>query len=42
MRQGTFHLLSFLDQTLSANFFTKNFQTLLEMKIEINQVNLTP
>ena len=35
MRQGTFHPLSFLDQIL-------NFQTVLEVKIDINRVNLTP
>jgi hypothetical protein len=39
MRQGTFHPLSFLDQTLSAEFLTKKFQIFFEVKIRIN---LTP
>ena len=42
MGQGIFIPLSLLDQILSADFFFKNFQTLLEVKIEINQVILTP
>ena len=40
--QGIFTPLSLLDQILSADFFFKNFQTLLEEKIEINWVMLTP
>ena len=35
---GYFTLLNLLDQILSADFFFKNFQTFLEVKIEINQV----
>ena len=42
MREGTFIPLSFLDQILSAEFFIKNVQTSSEVKIDINQVNLTP
>ena len=37
-RIGYFTLLNLLDQILSADFFFKNFQTFLEVKIEINQV----
>ena len=42
MRQGTFHPLSSLDQILPAEFFIKDFQTFLELRIDINRVNLTP
>ena len=42
MRQGTFHPFSFLDHIFSADFFIKNFQTFLEVKIDTNRVNLTP
>ena len=38
MREGTFHPLYFWDQIL----FIKNFQTFLKVKININQVDLTP
>ena len=41
-RKGIFTPLSLLDQILSADFFFKNSQTLLEVKIEINPVILTP
>ena len=41
-RQGIFTLMSLLDQILSDDFFFKNFQTLLVMKIKINRVILTP
>ena len=37
----TFISLSFLDQILSAEFLSK-VSKLLEVKIDINQVNLTP
>ena len=37
MREGTFNPLSFLDQKLSAEFLS-----FLEVKIDINQVILTP
>ena len=40
--EGTFTLMFLFDQILSADFFFKDFQTLLEVKIEINQVILTP
>ena len=40
MTEGTFHPLSFLDQILSAEFLSKNSK-LLEVKIDINSVNLT-
>ena len=43
MKQGTSPPpLSFLDRILSAEFLSKNFQTFLEVKIDINRVNLTP
>ena len=41
MRGDTFISLSFLDLILSANFFLKKFH-FFEVKIDINQVNLTP
>ena len=42
MREGTFHPLSFLDQIFVIWFFIKTFQTFLEVKIDINRVNLIP
>ena len=39
--QGTFTLMSLIDQILSADFFFKNFQMCLDVKIEINWVILT-
>ena len=42
MRGDTFISLSFLDQILSVEFFIKNFQPILEVKIDINWINLTP
>ena len=38
MMEGTFHLFSFLDQILSAKIISKNLQTLLYVKIDINRV----
>ena len=40
MREGTFHPLFGSD--FVSWIFVKNFQTLLEVKIDINRVNLTP
>ena len=37
-RKGTFTLISLIEQILSADFFFKNFQTLLEVKIENNWI----
>ena len=42
MGQGTLTLIFLLHQILSADFFFKNFKTLLDGKIEINWVFLTP
>ena len=42
MRGDTFISLSVLDQILSAEFLSKIFQSYLEVKIDINRVNLTP
>ena len=39
MSEGTFHPLSFLEKIFSAEFFIKNFQTFLEVKIDINRIN---
>ena len=41
MREGTFIPLYFLDWILSAEFLLK-FPNFLEVKIDINRVNLTP
>ena len=42
-REGDIFIpLFLLDQILSADFFSKNFQTFLEVKIYINRVILTP
>ena len=42
MRQGGFTSLIILGLDFFSRIFIKNFQTFLEVKIEINHDNLTP
>ena len=39
MREGNFYHSSFLDQILSAEFLSNEFQTFFEVKIDINWIN---
>ena len=42
MREGTIHPLVFFGSDFSSRIFITDFQTFLEVKIDINRVNLTP